>query len=117
MVRIYTYSKCSTCKSAINWLTQEGIKFEEIPIRETPPSVEELDAMLKSMVSLKKLFNTSGMDYRAMDMASRFDTLSVQDAFALLQSNGNLVKRPFLVSRKVMLVGFNAQTWKEKFKV
>jgi arsenate reductase len=117
MVKIYTYSKCSTCKLATTWLAHEGIKFEEIQIRQTPPTIEEFELMLSVTKSLKKLFNTSGLDYRAMDLASRFDTLSKDEAFKLLLSNGNLVKRPFLVSKKAMLVGFDPKVWREKLIV
>ena len=38
MVRIYTYSKCDTCRRALRFLRERNVEFEEIAIRETPPS-------------------------------------------------------------------------------
>ena len=46
MLKVYAYSGCSTCKNAIKWLKGRGVAFEEIAIRETPPSVGELKGML-----------------------------------------------------------------------
>jgi arsenate reductase len=115
MLRIYTYAKCSTCKSATRWLTEKGIVFKEVAIRENPPSVSELNRMFGFQKSLKKLFNTSGLDYRSLGLSKTFDTLSKNEAFKLLASNGNLVKRPFLVSEKVLLIGFNEKIWKDAF--
>jgi arsenate reductase (glutaredoxin) len=117
MVRIYTYSKCSTCKSATRWLTKHGHLFTEIAIRQTPPSPQELKRMLKAQNSLKKLFNTSGLDYRALGLAKTFDTLTEAEAFALLLGNGNLVKRPFVISEKVQLTGFDDAVWTKAFNV
>ncbi len=42
VIRIYAYKGCDSCRKAIKWLQAEGIEFEELAIRETPPSKEEL---------------------------------------------------------------------------
>ena len=47
LMKIYTYAKCSTCRKATRWLREHGVTFDERPIRETPPSREELEAMLR----------------------------------------------------------------------
>jgi arsenate reductase (glutaredoxin) len=109
---VYTYAKCSTCRNAVKWLRAEGIDFEEKPIRESPPTPAELKRMLAFQVgALKRLFNTSGGDYRELKLGSKLPDMTEQDAFALLASNGNLVKRPFLLTDTVGLVGFKADDW------
>jgi arsenate reductase len=111
---IYTYKGCSTCKAATKWLTERGISFDERPIRETPPSIAELNAMLKARRGeLGKLFNTSGQDYRAMGLKDKLPTLGTAAALELLHQNGNLVKRPFLIDQKkeVFLTGFKQGEW------
>lgn len=110
---LYTYASCDTCRKAVKWLRAQGVAFTEKPIRETPPTVLELRQMLQHQDgNLKRLFNTAGQDYRALGLATTFTTLSEDDALALLASNGNLVKRPFLLTPKVGLVGFDEATWK-----
>jgi arsenate reductase len=116
-VKVYTLANCDTCRRATKWLRENQISFEERAIRETPPTVDELRAMLKACDGeLRKLFNTAGQDYRAQNLAEKLPTLSVDAALRLLASNGNLVKRPFTIGGKVAVVGFNAERWAEEFR-
>lgn len=115
-MKIYTYKSCSTCRKATKWLEAKGIAFEELPIRETPPSRAELEAMLAHYDGeLRRLFNTAGGDYRELDMKNRLPEMSQEEAFGLLSSRGNLVKRPFLIDDAFGLVGFKEAEWAEKF--
>jgi len=110
MLKIYTYAKCSTCRKAVKFLRDHQIKFEEAPIRETPPSLAELKLMLEGR-SLKALFNTSGLDYKALGLSGKLPGMSEADALGLLAKNGNLVKRPFVMGKDVRLVGFDEEAW------
>ena len=115
MIRIYTLKTCDSCRKATKWLLGKGIPFEEIPIRDKPPEKAELSAGLKATGDIRKLFNTSGQDYRKLGMKDRLPTLSETEAISLLASNGNLIKRPFLISGGAALVGFAEDTWAAAF--
>jgi arsenate reductase len=109
---IYTLSNCSTCRDATKWLRARGIAFAEKPVRETPPTVKELRAMLAAHDGkISRLFNTSGMDYRALGIAQKLPGLTTAEALDLLAGNGRLVKRPFLIGTGVALVGFDEKSW------
>ncbi len=111
-MRVYVYDKCSTCRKALDWLEQRGIEAEVRPIRKTPPTRKELEAMLGHHDGeLRRLFNTSGMDYRAMGLKDRIPAMSKAEAFELLRGNGMLVKRPFLLGDGFGLVGFREKEW------
>ncbi|MEZ5386776.1 MAG: arsenate reductase family protein [Prosthecobacter sp.] len=115
MLKIYAYSGCSTCKNALKWLKAHAVPFNEIAIRETPPTLAELKAMLAAHDGgLRRLFNTSGMDYRALGLKDKLPGMSTDAALKLLAENGNLVKRPFAIDAKskVHLVGFQEDEWK-----
>jgi arsenate reductase (glutaredoxin) len=118
-MKIYTYSKCGTCRKAMKFLTEKKLSVEEIPIREIPPSNEDLECMLILYKGdIKRLFNTSGLDYRALNMKEILPTLSKEKAIGLLASNGNLVKRPFLlINKNEGCVGFNEIEWKRLLNV
>ena len=112
-MKIYTYAKCSTCRKATKWLEEKGISFKEIPIRETPPSKAELKKMLGYYDGeIRRLFNVSGMDYRSMGLKDKLPQMSEKESIELLNSNGNLVKRPFLLTGDTGLVGFKEEEWK-----
>lgn len=113
MLKVYTYAKCDTCRKAVKFLGAENVPFEEIPIRETPPSPEELLAMLEARGELRRLFNTSGQDYKALGLSAKLPEMSESDALDLLAKNGNLVKRPFAIGGGVYLVGFDEKVWRE----
>lgn len=115
-MKVYAYQGCSTCRKALAWLKNHGIEAEVLPIRETPPTVAELRAALKARGGeLRALFNTSGQDYRAMDIKSKLPGMAVEEALTLLSQHGNLVKRPLLTDAKagVHLVGFQEAEWAE----
>ena len=114
-LRVFTYVKCSTCRKAVRFLEEHNIPHEVIPIRERPPTIAELRAMLGHVGEIRRLFNTSGLDYRAMKLGERLPHLSVGESLALLAMNGNLVKRPFALSAKSGAVGFNEAEWARLF--
>ncbi len=113
MLKIFTLSNCDTCRAATKWLRTHAIAFDERAIRETPPSLAELRTMLSAQGGeLRKLFNTSGRDYREQKLGEKLPTLKPAAALALLAANGNLVKRPFLIGGAVALVGFDEARWR-----
>ncbi|MBX7157549.1 MAG: arsenate reductase family protein [Verrucomicrobiae bacterium] len=119
MLKLYVYHQCSTCRNAMKWLKTHHIPFQDIPIRETPPSLSDLKTMLKARDNnLRSLFNTSGQDYRAQGLKEKLENLSIEEALTLLNKNGNLVKRPFVLDpqAKIFLVGFREAEWKAAFK-
>ena len=111
-IRVYTYAKCSSCRKATAWLDAQGLDYEEIPIQETPPSKDELKRMEQALGGKRgRLFNTSGREYRSLGLKEQLPTMSADEAYALLNSNGMLVKRPFLLTPQGGAVGFREAEW------
>ncbi len=109
---LYTLRQCSTCRAAVKWLGSRKIDCEEKAIRETPPTLAELRAMLAAYQGeVRRLFNSSGMEYRALGLAKKLPALTTDEALGLLAGNGRLVKRPFVIGRGVALVGFDEEAW------
>lgn len=114
---VYVYAKCSTCRDALKWLNDHGVAYVEKPIKETPPTVPELRAMLAGQPGgLRRLFNTSGLEYRALGLAAKLPAMATDEALRLLAGNGMLVKRPFVLGPGVALVGFDKKKWAEALK-
>lgn len=115
-VTVYLYSGCSTCRDASKWLRENKVAFVEKPIRETPPSLDELKRMLAFQNgNLRRLFNSSGLEYRALKLSEKLPSMSETEALTLLAANGRLVKRPFVLGEKFGLVGFDQPTWATAF--
>lgn len=110
---VYHYAKCSTCQRALAWLRARGLPFVEKPIRDTPPSVAELRRMLAAQGGeWRRLFNTSGLEYRGQGLATRLPGMTEDAKLALLAGNGMLVRRPFVLGPGgVGLTGFDEARW------
>ena len=109
------YPPCTTCKKAKAWLDERGVAYEARNIKEENPTAEELKAWHeKSGLPLKKFFNTSGLAYKALGLKDRLPTMSEEEQYQLLASDGMLVKRPLVVGEDFVLVVFREAQWQER---
>jgi Spx/MgsR family transcriptional regulator len=116
VIKVYQYSKCSTCRKALAFLDRAGVEYEAIDIVTRPPSKKELkEALARTKLPLKKLFNTSGQSYREGGFGERFPDLSETEAIAALNADGKLVKRPLVLGSDFALVGFDEAEYRERF--
>ena len=112
------YSRCSTCKKAQKWLDEQGIAYTQRDIKEDNPTLQELETWHQaSALPLKKFFNTSGQLYRALSLSKKLPDMTQAEQYALLASDGMLVKRPLLVGEDFVLVGFKEGQWGEMLEV
>ncbi len=114
---LYCHPKCSTCQKARSWLMDHQIAFIEQDIRYPNPNESELRGFAaRSDLSVRKLFNTSGLQYRALKLSERLPDMSCEEQFALLASDGMLVRRPILdMGHQGVLVGFREVEWEQAF--
>lgn len=114
-MKVYCYRNCSTCKKALKWLEDHQIAHEVIDIKADHPDEKTLrEYYAMSGLPLKKFFNTSGIPYREMELSRRLPEMSEDEQFALLASDGMLVKRPLLAGDDFVLTGFRENEWEEK---
>lgn len=108
------YPKCSTCQKAQKWLDAQGVDYTLRDIKMDRPSAEELKTWHRlSGLPLKRFFNTSGLQYKALGLKDRLPSMSEEEQLALLATDGMLVKRPILITGKKALPGFQEAAWSE----
>ena len=111
------YPKCTTCQKAKKWLDENKIEYEDRHIKENNPTIDELkDWHKRSGLPLKKFFNTSGLLYKELKLKDKLPTMSEEEQYELLASDGMLVKRPIIVKGDQILVGFKAEAWEATLK-
>lgn len=111
------YPKCTTCQKAKTWLDAQGVSYTLRDIKLDNPTMDELKAWHQtSGLPLKKFFNTSGLQYKALGLKDKLPTMSEEEQFALLATDGMLVKRPILIGDDFVLTGFRQAEWEEKLK-
>lgn len=112
MLTFICHPRCTTCKRARDFLDARGIEYEARDITAENPSRAELEKWLgMGGRDVKKVFNTSGLQYRALGLKDRLKEMSVDEALELLASDGMLVKRPVLVGGEFALFGFKEAEW------
>ena len=115
MIKVYCYSRCTTCRKALKWLDDHGVEYETVDIKANHPDEETLRKYYAaSGLPLKRFFNTSGIPYRELGLAKNLPKMSEDEQLALLATDGMLVKRPLVVGARIILTGFREEEWKEK---
>lgn len=114
MLLLY-YPSCSTCRKAKKWLDEHAVSYRERHMKEENPSYEELKNWLEiSGLPVKKFFNTSGLQYKALGLKDKLPAMTVEEQLQLLSSDGMLVKRPLVITdNNKVLVGFKETEWAE----
>jgi arsenate reductase len=107
MLNFYGYKSCSTCKQAEKVLQVAERPYQFIDITLSPPTAAQLQSWFeKAGLPLKNWFNTSGVQYRELNIKDKLPTLSIADAMALLAGNGKLLKRPLVSDNTKISIGF-----------
>ncbi len=113
-ITYYGYPKCTTCRKAKKWLTDQGIDFDEVNLVEEPPTADTLKDMIEtSGLEMKKFFNTNGKVYREEKLKDKLPEMSEDEKLALLASNGMLIKRPIVFGDGKVTLGFKEETFEE----
>ena len=109
---VLCYPKCTTCQKAVKWLEEKGVSYTYRDIKEQNPTYEELKAWYeRSGLPLKRFFNTSGLQYKALGLKDKLPAMSEEEQLRLLATDGMLVKRPLLVGDGGVFPGFKEQEW------
>ena len=115
MIKVYCYSRCATCRKALKWLDDHGIRYEAADIRDDHPDADALRRYYaESGLPLKRFFNTSGAPYREMELSKKLPGMSEDEQIALLASDGMLVRRPLLIGDGFALTGFREEEWRDR---
>ena len=108
------YDRCSTCKKAQAWLDERGESYTRREIKAEPPTEAELRAWQKmSGLPLKRFWNTSGQQYRALGLKDKLADMTEDEQFKLLASDPMLVRRPILIGENFVRPGFRQPEWEE----
>ena len=108
------YPKCTTCKKAKKWLDDNKLTYTDRHIKEEKPTIEELKEWhKKSGLPLKRFFNTSGNLYKELGLKDKLPTMTEEEQYELLATDGMLVKRPIIETEEKVFTGFKEEVWKE----
>ena len=113
----FCYPKCTTCQKAKAFLDSRGVAYDLRDIKLENPTADELRGLWKkSGLPLKKFFNTSGLQYKALGLKDKLPDMDEEAQLSPLATDGMLVKRPILAGEDFVLVGFRQAEWEEALR-
>jgi arsenate reductase len=117
MIQFYGYKKCGTCRKAEKALEKYGVEYDFIDITETPPSAATLKKIVEQAgIEMNKMFNTSGVQYRELNIKAKLPGMNTKEILDLLAGNGRLIKRPLVTDGVKATVGFKEEDFEKTWK-
>ena len=112
---IYGIPNCDSIRKARKWFEQHGIEYQFIDVRETPPSRDQVNDWIEA-VGRAALINKRSTTWKTLGVAERDET-EQGDTLSVLLNHPTLIKRPVLEHAGEVMVGFNAEQYRERFSV
>lgn len=110
MIKVYGIPNCDTMKKAIHWLKENQIEFEFHDYKKRGISPEKLEDWL-SQHSFETLINKAGTTYKKLSDEEKALIKDYLSAKNLMLEKNSVIKRPIIESDKILLIGFNPETY------
>ena len=106
MITLFLSPSCKSCRKARAWLTKHEVPFQEHNIITSPLSREELMSILSFTENgTEDIISTRSKVFQKLDID--VDKMSISELIQLIADNPSLLRRPILLDKKRMQIGFN----------
>lgn len=113
-MKIYGIPNCNTVKKALDWLKANSIDFEFHDFKKLGINETKLQEWA-DQVGWEVLVNKRGTTWKKLDPLTQSKVVSARTAFAVLQENPSMIKRPVIESPAGVLVGFDENNYRKAF--
>lgn len=106
MITLFLSPSCTSCRKARAWLSKHEVAFEEHNIITSPLNKEELLQILSFTENgTEDIISTRSKVFQKL--AIDVDELSTSLLMELISENPSLLRRPIILDKKRMQIGFN----------
>lgn len=106
MITLFLSPSCTSCRKARAWLSKYEVAFEEHNIITSPLNKEELLQILSFTENgTEDIISTRSKVFQKL--AIDVDELSTSSLMELISENPSLLRRPIILDKKRMQIGFN----------
>ena len=107
MVLLYTSPGCASCRKAKQWLKANNIEFVEKNIFTTLLNKEEIKYILSRCENgTEDIISVRSKAFMALK--KDINDLSLNELVELIQKNPSILKRPILISKQNLVVGYDS---------
>lgn len=108
MLLLYTSSGCASCRKAKQWLKDNHIQYIEKNIFTTLMREDEIKYLLSRCENgTQDIISTRSNAYRSLN--KNFDDMSMNELIMFIQDNPSVLKRPIILSKNSVVVGFDEE--------
>ncbi|HGD6729106.1 TPA: Spx/MgsR family RNA polymerase-binding regulatory protein, partial [Streptococcus agalactiae] len=105
-ITLFLSPSCTSCRKARAWLSKHEVAFEEHNIITSPLNKEELLQILSFTENgTEDIISTRSKVFQKL--AIDVDELSTSSLMELISENPSLLRRPIILDKKRMQIGFN----------
>ena len=115
-MKIYGIPNCNTVKKALDWLKANSIDVEFHDFKKLGITETKLQEWA-DQVGWEALVNKRGTTWKKLDHLTQNKVVSAKSAFAVLQENLSMIKRPVIETPEGLLLGFDEDSYKKAFHV
>lgn len=106
MVIIYTSPGCASCRKAKQWLKDNQIEFVEKNIFTTLLNEEEIKYILSRCENgTEDIISVRSKAFQSLK--EDINDLSMNELVTLIQKNPSILKRPIMLSKRSLVVGYD----------
>lgn len=104
MVKIYHNPRCGKSRQTLALIEEAGVEAEVIEYLKTPPTVDELDSVLKKLkMEPCDLMRKGEAIYRELRIAEQ--ELSREEAIEIMIAHPKLIERPIVIKGRKAILG------------
>jgi arsenate reductase len=103
-IQILHNPRCSKSRQTLSLLEENGIDAEVIKYLDTPPTEEELTAILRKLnISARALLRKGEEEYKTLDLADA--TKTEAELIAAMVAHPRLIERPIVIKGDQAVIG------------
>lgn len=108
MLILYTSSGCASCRKAKQWLKDNHIEFIEKNVFTTLMREDEIKFLLSRCENgTSDIISVRSKSYRLLN--KDIEDMSMNELIRLIQNNPSILKRPIILSKNSVVVGFDEE--------
>lgn len=110
MIKLYTFSSCTSCRKARDILVENQIPFKEHNMNTEPLTDKELLEILSYTTNgTTDIMSKRSQDVKELDID--FDELSLHEWMDLVHQYPGILRRPLLLTPFQLIVGYNKEEY------
>ena len=109
-MKVYGIKNCNTVAKALNWHKENHLDFEFHDFKKLGISESKLKEWADQL-GWEALINKRGTTWKKLEAETQNSIVTEESAFAILEQNTSMIKRPVIETDDNLLLGFDEEKY------